>query len=84
MDSLLKLTLRQGTVYYMKHRDLTSPLDHFFIVINSSPCLEEIILLSVITSKSDKVKKVIKLRDFSNETFVEILPTNYRFNFRHL
>jgi hypothetical protein len=37
IDSKLRLTLREGSVYYFTERTLTSALPHYFIVVNAEP-----------------------------------------------
>lgn len=69
------ISLRQGTVYYFQHRDLSSPLSHFFIVISPSPLKGKTILLSVITSQVEKVEKFRS--DMPNETLVKISVDEY-------
>ena len=71
----LSLTLRQGTVYYFQHRDISSPLSHFFIVINASPCNSKTIILNVITSKVEERKQ--SRSNLPQETLVELSPSEY-------
>ena len=72
--SLLTLTLRSGSVYYSQERWLTSPEPHYFIVVNQHPVLREILVLIVVSSKVEKVKR---LRKDLPGTTVEIGPTDY-------
>lgn len=74
---LFELTLRQGSVFFMQHRDLTSPLPHFMIVINPDPYCSDYIVLGVITSKVEKCKKRAKMLKVKSETLVEIGPEDY-------
>jgi len=53
----IRLSLRQGTVYYMADRHLSSSLPHYFIVLNAEPLSDSILLLSVVTSKIDNVHR---------------------------
>ena len=46
----------KGSVYYFAERHLTSPEPHYFIVVNSDPLAQQVLLLSVVTSKVEKVK----------------------------
>jgi hypothetical protein len=71
IDLKLRLTLREGSVYYFEERHLTSPEPHFFIVVNSDPLAQQVLLLSVVTSKVDDVKL---RRKTCPETLVEIAP----------
>jgi hypothetical protein len=53
----IRLTLRTGSVYYFVDRGLNSPEPHYFIVINSDPMAQEVLVLNVITSQVDKVRQ---------------------------
>lgn len=70
----LRLSLREGTVYYFAHHSLTSPEPHYFIVVNSDPLAQKILLLSVVTSQVEKVKL---RRKACLETVVEISPADF-------
>lgn len=76
-DPLLRLTLRQGTVYYMAQRSVTSPEPHYCIVLNRDPCSDNLIILSIVTSKVEKRKARARLMGESLETVVEIAPVEY-------
>jgi hypothetical protein len=69
----LRLTLREGSVYYFTQRTLTSVEPHYFIVVNSEPLLQEVLLLSVVTSKVEKVR--LRRRAHPG-TLVEIGPAD--------
>lgn len=56
IDLKLRLSLREGTVYYFSHHTLSSPEPHYFIVVNSDPIKQKVLLLSVVTSQVEKVK----------------------------
>jgi hypothetical protein len=71
IDLKLRLTLREGSVYYFTDRSLTSREPHYFIVVNSNPLAHEILILGVVTSKVAEVKR--RRRDIP-ETLVEISP----------
>lgn len=45
IDTTLRLTLREGCVYYFVERHLTSPEPHYFIVVNSDPLTQQVLLL---------------------------------------
>ena len=53
----IRVSLRQGTVYYMAERNLTSAQPHYFIVVNADPLGDEILLLTVASSQVDTVKR---------------------------
>lgn len=72
--SLLKLTLRAGSVYYFQERKLTSPEPHYFIVVNQEPFARQLLVLTVVSSKVDNVKR---LRQGLPWTLVEIGPKDY-------
>ena len=66
----LRLSLREGSIFYFKERKLTSAESHFHIVVND-PLTQEVLLLTVVTSKVEKVK--YRRRDCLN-TLVELGP----------
>lgn len=72
--SLLKLTLRAGSVYYFQERKLTSPEPHYFIVVNREPFARQLLVLTVVSSRVDNVKR---LRKGLPGTLVEIGPKDY-------
>jgi len=86
IDLKLRLTLREGTVYYFTERTLTSAEPHYFIVVNSDPLTQQVLLLSVVTSKVEEVKRrradclarVVELspKDFKVFTKLSIVDCN--------
>ena len=74
IDSILRLTLREGTVYYFTHRSLTSPEPHYFIVVNADPLAQRVLLLAVVTSQVATVKL---RRKSCPETLVELTPAAF-------
>jgi hypothetical protein len=68
----LRLTLREGSIYYFQERTLSSAEAHFHIVVND-PLRQQVLLLTIVTSKVDKVK--YRRRD-SLETLVELGPSD--------
>ena len=50
VDLTLRLTLREGSVYYFAERSLTSPEPHYFIVVNSDPLAQRVLVLSAYSS----------------------------------
>ena len=73
-QQIIKTTLKQGAVYLMRHRTLTSPKKHFVVVMNEHPCGEVIILFNVVTSKIDTVKKLLQKSGAPHYTAVELSP----------
>jgi hypothetical protein len=71
----LRVTLRPGTVYYFQHRALTSAEPHYFIIVNSDPIGDQVLLLAVASSKIGSVRQ--RRRNLPCETLVEIAPTDY-------
>ena len=71
----LQLTLRSGTVYKTQHRDLSSNLPHYLVVVNLEPRSSKILILGVVSSKVDKTKA--RRKNESKETIVEISPAEY-------
>jgi len=74
IDLKLRLTLREGSVYYFAERHLTSPEPHYFVVVNYDPLAQQVLLLSIITSKVEDVKL---RRKACPETLVEIAPDTF-------
>ncbi len=74
---LLRLTLRQGSVYKMPHRALTSPLPHFLVVVNRSPVSDEVLLLTVVTSNIDLRREFAVVNGDAPETIVVFGPDDY-------
>ena len=70
----LRLCLRAGSVYYFQARELSSGEPHFFVVVNREPLTAKLLLLTIVTSKVDKVR--IRNRERPN-TVVEISPKEY-------
>lgn len=71
IDLTLRLTLREGSIYYFAERHLTSPKPHYFIVVNSDPLAQHVLVLSVVTSHVEEVKL---RRKACPETLVELAP----------
>ncbi|MEX1116010.1 MAG: hypothetical protein WEB53_12220 [Akkermansiaceae bacterium] len=69
------MSLRQGTVYYMAERNLTSAQPHYFIVVNADPLGDEVLLLTVASSQIDTVKRRCSREPES--TVVEINEADY-------
>jgi hypothetical protein len=73
-DLRLRLSLREGSVYYFPHHSLSSPEPHYFIVVNADPLTQKVLLLGVVTSQVDKVKL---RRRACPETLVELTPAAF-------
>lgn len=71
IDATLKLTLREGSIYYFEERTLTSEQPHYFLVINSEPLSQHVLVLGVVTSKVEETKK---RRHDCPECLVELGP----------
>ena len=70
----IRLTLRTGSVYYFVDRGLSSPEPHYFIVINRAPIEQEVLILNIITSQVEKVRRN---RATLPGTLVELEPADY-------
>jgi hypothetical protein len=66
----LRVSLREGSIFYFQERNLTSAEPHFHIVVND-PLSQQVLLLAVVTSKIEKVK--FRRRDCL-KTLVELRP----------
>ena len=71
----IRLSLRCGTVYYMDDRALTSVQPHYFVVVNADPLGDELLLLTIASSKIDSVKR--RRATESSATIVEIAESDY-------
>ena len=70
----LRLGLRAGSVYYFQSRELTSGEPHFFVVVNREPITTKILLLTIVSSRVEKVRFRHRERP---ATVVEISPQEY-------
>lgn len=70
----LRLGLRAGSVYYFQSRELTSGEPHFFVVVNREPITNKLLLLTIVSSKVEKVR--LRNRERPG-TVVEISPQEY-------
>lgn len=61
----------------MRHRNLSSPLPHYLIVLNVNADADEVVVLSVITSQIEKCRKRAALRGYVAGTLVECSPNDY-------
>jgi hypothetical protein len=70
--------IRQGAVFYMADRRLSSSEPHYFIVLNLNPLKDQVLLLAVATSQVEKVKARCQRKRLPAETVVEICPLDYQ------
>jgi len=70
----LRLGLRAGSVFYFQSRELTSQQPHFFVVVNRNPIGTKRILLTIVTSKVEVMRRRNRDRP---KTFIEIAPADY-------
>jgi len=77
VDPTLAFTIRQGTVYYFVHRDLSSAEPHFFVVLNHTPRKDRVLLMAVASSQVEKVKDRATRRNLPESNVVEISPAEY-------
>jgi len=73
--SLLNLTLRGGSVYYLQHRDLSSGESHYFVVLNRDATGDDFLVLAVSSSNITGTKQRSQI--FPSQTLVEITPAEY-------
>ena len=67
----------RGSVYFIQHREVTSPKPHFLIVLNNDIENDEYIMFGVVTSKVKEAKARILSNHELPETLVEISPADY-------
>lgn len=72
-ESILRLVLRAGTIFYVQDRRLTSPEPHYFIVLNVTPLTDRHLILCVTSSQ---VEKVLRRCSSQPETAVLIHPAD--------
>lgn len=70
----LRLSLRRGCVYYFVDSSTTSVEPHYFIVMNSAPLGDELLVLCIVTSN---VARVRRMRSALQSTTVELEPTDW-------
>jgi hypothetical protein len=73
----IRLSLRQGTVYYMAERGLSSIEPHYFVVLNQNPLESKLLLLLVATSQVEKAKGRILRKNLPSESLVVIDDAEY-------
>ncbi len=73
----IRLTLRQGTVYYMAERGLTSAAPHYFVVLNRNPLRDRLLLLLVASSQLEKARNRITRKNLPAASLVEINEADY-------
>ena len=71
----IRLSLRQGTVYYMADRSLSSIEPHYFVAVNAFPLRDEVLLLTVASSQIETVKR--RRAKEPESTVVEIPEAEY-------
>ena len=72
IDLRLRLSLREGSVYYFVERRLTSPEPHYFIVVNHDPLGQRVLLLAVLTTN---IRDANRRRAKCLETLVEFVAS---------
>lgn len=73
-EARLKSTIKSGSVYYFRDEALSSPYRHYFIVLNHSPHVDEVILL---VCSSSQIEKVNRRRENLPGTAIEIRKEEY-------
>jgi len=74
IDGTLRLSLREGSVYYFEERTLSSAEPHYFVVVNADPLKQQVLILSIVTSKVAETK--LRRKDVP-ETLVELSPVDF-------
>ena len=67
----------RGTVYYIQHREVTSPKPHYLVVLNCDPDSAEYIVFGVITSNINDARRRIAYNRQPSETLVLLTPSDY-------
>jgi hypothetical protein len=69
--------IRTGSVYYFIEEKLSSEKPHYFIVLNRSPRIKNILVLVCASSQTKKRQEIAKKLGFSDDTLVLISPSEY-------
>ena len=67
----------QCDVFFVQHRDVSSPKAHYLLVLNPDPASSELIVFGVVTSGIEKARNRIKQNGQSEETLVYLSPSDY-------
>lgn len=74
----LAAALRQGAVFYMRHRDVGRGKEpHNCIVMNAEPGSDEVLILTIISSQTDMIVRRAGVQGQSPDTLVRISPSDY-------
>ncbi|MGD0856781.1 MAG: hypothetical protein ABSA18_13390 [Dehalococcoidia bacterium] len=77
-ESHIRSSIVAGSVYYYHENTISSPLWHYFIVINIDPVNDRVLLLVSSTTKINKIKQLrLKQQNCHPKTLVEISPDQY-------
>lgn len=71
------MDIAQGTVFFIQHRELTSPKPHYLVVLNYDPNSAQYIVFGVITSGIELARRRIARNSQPEETLVIITPDDY-------
>ncbi len=72
---IIKVSIKPGSVYYLREDTFKSTEKHYFVVINRDPRSDEVILLVCASSRISHVKLLYK--HCSKETLVIVTPEEY-------
>jgi len=73
----VRVSLRQGTVFYARNRALTSSEPHYLVVVNRDPLAQNVLLVVVTTSQIEKAKKRVGIKGLSPDSVVSISKEEY-------
>jgi len=76
-DIKVKISIKQGSVYYFRHEDFPDDL-HYFVVLNKNPLDDDYLLLSVASSQIERKKEFIKQRNLPEATLVIVERSDYK------
>jgi len=71
----IRATIKPGSVYYFTEGSFSSSEPHYFIVLNSDPLNDQVILLVCASSKIDKVMK--RRKTCPEETLIKVNSVQY-------
>lgn len=71
------IRVSQCDVFFVQHRDVSSPKAHYLLVLNPDPASSKLIVFGVVTSGIEKARNRIRQNGQPEETLVYISPSDY-------
>lgn len=77
VEAQIRAIIQPGSVFYFVKKTFSSREPHYFIVLNQTPAIDELILLVCSSSGIEQVKERIRRRHWPESTLVEIKKEQY-------